>query len=76
MGGQVPLGTGIAFAEKYNETENLCIYDGRRCLDRCHEALNMAMTLKLPVIFVIENNGYVMGTSVARTSSKRALYAR
>lgn len=72
VGGQVPLGAGIAFAEKYNETGNLCITymgDGAARQGAFHEALNLAMTMKLPVIFVIENNGYAMGTSVARTSN-------
>ncbi|MBO3699799.1 pyruvate dehydrogenase (acetyl-transferring) E1 component subunit alpha [Roseivirga sp. E12] len=77
VGGQVPLGAGIAFAEKYNKTDNLCICmmgDGAVRQGAFHEALNMAMTWKLPVIFVIENNGYAMGTSVERTSNVRELY--
>lgn len=72
VGGQVPLGAGIAFAEKYNETGKLCIVymgDGAVRQGAFHEALNMAMTLKLPVLFAIENNGYAMGTSVKRTSN-------
>ena len=72
VGGQVPLGAGIAFAEKYKNTDNLCITymgDGAARQGAFHEALNLAMTMKLPVIFVIENNGYAMGTSVARTSN-------
>ncbi len=72
VGGQVPLGAGIAFAEKYKGTKNLCICfmgDGAVRQGAVHEAFNMAMTWKLPVIFVIENNGYAMGTSVARTSN-------
>jgi pyruvate dehydrogenase E1 component alpha subunit len=77
VGGQVPLGAGIAFAEKYNGTDNLCICmmgDGAVRQGAFHEALNMAMTWKLPVIFVIENNGYAMGTSVERTSNVKDLY--
>lgn len=77
VGGQVPLGAGIAFAEKFNKTDNLCICmmgDGAVRQGAFHEALNMAMTWKLPVIFVIENNGYAMGTSVERTSNVRELY--
>lgn len=77
MGGQVPLGAGIAFAEKYNKTGNVCICfmgDGAVRQGAFHEALNMAMTWKLPVIFVIENNGYAMGTSVQRTSNVTELY--
>ena len=72
VGGQIPLGAGIGFAEKYNGTDNLCICfmgDGAVRQGAFHEALNMAMTMKIPVIFVIENNGYAMGTSVARTSN-------
>lgn len=77
VGGQVPLGAGIAFAEKYNKTGNLCICymgDGAVRQGAFHEALNMAMLWKLPVIFVIENNGYAMGTSVQRTSNVHELY--
>ena len=77
VGGQVPLGAGIAFAEKYNKTKNLCMTylgDGAVRQGAFHEALNMAMTMKLPVIFVIENNGYAMGTSVKRTSNVTNLY--
>jgi len=77
VGAQVPMGAGIAFAEKYNETGNLCMTymgDGAVRQGAFHEALNMAMTWKLPVIFVIENNGYAMGTSVERTSNVTELY--
>jgi pyruvate dehydrogenase E1 component alpha subunit len=77
VGGQVPLGAGIALAEKYKNTGNVCICymgDGAVRQGAFHEALNMAMTWKLPVIFCIENNGYAMGTSVARTSNVTELY--
>ncbi|MFT6971876.1 MAG: pyruvate dehydrogenase E1 component alpha subunit [Roseivirga sp.] len=77
VGGQVPLGAGIAFAEKFNKTGNLCICmmgDGAVRQGAFHEALNMAMLWKLPVIFVIENNGYAMGTSVERSSNVTELY--
>jgi len=77
VGGQIPLGAGIAFAEKYNKTKNLCICfmgDGAVRQGAFHEALNLAMLWKLPVIFVIENNGYAMGTSVQRTSNVHELY--
>lgn len=77
VGGQIPLGAGIAFAEKYNKTDNLCICyfgDGAIRQGSFHETLNMAMSWKLPVIFVVENNGYAMGTSVARTSNVTELY--
>ena len=77
VGAQIPLGAGIAFAEKYKGTQNLCMCyfgDGAVRQGALHEAFNMAMTWKLPVIFVVENNGYAMGTSVARTSNVRELY--
>lgn len=77
VGGQIPLGAGIAFAEKYKGTKNLCICymgDGAVRQGAFHEAMNMAMTFKIPVIYVIENNGYAMGTSVQRTSNVTDLY--
>ena len=77
VGGQIPLGAGIAFAEKYNNTGNLCVCymgDGAVRQGAFHETLNMAMLWKLPVIFVIENNGYAMGTSVQRSSNVTELY--
>ncbi|TGE26616.1 pyruvate dehydrogenase (acetyl-transferring) E1 component subunit alpha [Hymenobacter metallicola] len=77
VGGQVPMGAGLAFAEKYNKTGNLCICymgDGAVRQGALHEAFNMAMLWKLPVIFVVENNGYAMGTSVQRTSNVTELY--
>ncbi len=77
VGGQIPLGVGIAFAEKYKKTNNLCITymgDGAVRQGAFHESLNLAMLYKLPVIFVIENNGYAMGTSVERSSNVTDLY--
>jgi pyruvate dehydrogenase E1 component alpha subunit len=77
VGGQIPLGVGIAFAEKYKKTNNLCITfmgDGAVRQGAFHEALNLAMLYQLPVIFVIENNGYAMGTSVKRSSNVTELY--
>ncbi len=77
VGGQIPLGAGIAFAEKFNKTKNVCMCymgDGAVRQGAFHEALNLAMLWKLPVIFVIENNGYAMGTSVRRTSNVTELY--
>src|SRR6187431_877313 len=77
VGAKVPLGAGIAFAEKYEKTGNLCICymgDGAVRQGAFHEALNLAMLWKLPVIFVIENNGYAMGTSVQRSSNVHELY--
>ena len=77
VGGQIPLGAGIAFAEKYQGTKNVTVCymgDGAVRQGAFHEALNMAMLWKLPVIFVIENNNYAMGTSVQRTSNVTNLY--
>ncbi|MBX7125631.1 MAG: pyruvate dehydrogenase (acetyl-transferring) E1 component subunit alpha [Cyclobacteriaceae bacterium] len=77
VGGQIPLGAGMAFAEKYLGTKNLAICfmgDGATRQGAFHETLNLAMLWKLPVIFVIENNGYAMGTSVKRTSNVTELY--
>jgi hypothetical protein len=77
VGAQVPLGAGIAFAEMYNNTGNLCICymgDGAVRQGALHEAFNMAMLWKLPVVFVVENNAYAMGTSVERTSNVTELY--
>ena len=77
VGGQIPLGAGIAFSEQYKGTDNVCITymgDGAVRQGAFHEALNMAMSMKLPVIFAIENNGYAMGTSVKRTSNVTELH--
>lgn len=77
VGGQIPLGAGIAFADKYNKSNRvtLCYMgDGAVRQGAFHEALNMAMTWKLPVIFIIENNQYAMGTSVERSSNVTELY--
>ena len=77
VGAQVPLGAGLGFAEKYNKTGNLSICymgDGAVRQGAFHEALNLAMLWKIPTIFVIENNGYAMGTSVKRTSNVTDLY--
>jgi pyruvate dehydrogenase E1 component alpha subunit len=77
VGGQIPLGAGMAFGDKYHETGavSLCYMgDGAVRQGAFHEALNMAMTWKLPVIFIIENNNYAMGTSVERTSNVSDLF--
>ncbi|MEQ8907160.1 pyruvate dehydrogenase (acetyl-transferring) E1 component subunit alpha [Ekhidna sp.] len=77
VGAQIPLGAGIGFAEQYKGTKSLCICymgDGAVRQGALHEAFNMAMTMKMPVIFVVENNGYAMGTSVKRTSNVTELY--
>ncbi|SFU31147.1 pyruvate dehydrogenase E1 component alpha subunit [Pustulibacterium marinum] len=72
VGGQIPLGAGLAFADKYFETGGvtLCYMgDGAVRQGSLHETFNMAMNWKLPVIFICENNGYAMGTSVERTAN-------
>lgn len=77
VGGQIPLGAGIAFAEQYKGTKNVtyCFMgDGAVRQGALHETFNMAMTWKLPVVFVIENNNYAMGTSVERTSNVHDLH--
>jgi pyruvate dehydrogenase E1 component alpha subunit len=72
VGAQIGIGTGIALAEKYKNTGLLCATmfgDGAARQGLLYEAGNMAMTWKLPVLYVCENNGYAMGTSVERTSN-------
>lgn len=77
VGAQIPIGTGIAFAEQYKGTDNLCVTmfgDGAARQGALYESFNMAMTWKLPVLYICENNGYAMGTSVERTSNVQDLY--
>lgn len=72
VGGQIALGAGIAFADKYRDEDNVtvCFFgDGAARQGILHETFNMAMNWKLPVIFIVENNNYAMGTSVKRTSN-------
>ena len=77
VGGQIPLGTGIAFGDKYFKRDNvtLCFLgDGAIRQGAFHESINLAALWKLPVIYIVENNGYAMGTSVARTTSQEELW--
>lgn len=72
VGGQIPLGAGLAFADKYfgRDAVTLTFFgDGAARQGSLHETMNMAMLWKLPVVFCVENNGYAMGTSVARTAN-------
>ena len=72
VGGQIPLGAGIAFADKYFKRDAVTLTfmgDGATRQGSLHETFNMAMNWKLPVVFCVENNGYAMGTSVARTAN-------
>lgn len=77
VGAQIGTGAGLAFAERYNGTQNvvLCFFgDGAARQGMLHETFNMAMLWDLPVVFICENNGYAMGTSVARTSKTLDIY--
>jgi pyruvate dehydrogenase E1 component alpha subunit len=72
VGGQIPLGAGLAFGDKYNNTGGVTMTyfgDGASRQGSLHEAFNMAMLWNLPVVFIVENNGYAMGTSVERTAN-------
>jgi pyruvate dehydrogenase E1 component alpha subunit len=76
---QVPLGTGIAFAHRYREDGKVCLTylgDGAVNQGQVYESFNMAALWKLPVVYVVENNKYGMGTSVERASARTDLYQR
>ena len=79
VGAQVPIGAGLAFKHKYSNDGGVSVAyfgDGAANQGQVYEAFNMAELWKLPVIFVIENNQYAMGTSVNRASSEDLLYKR
>lgn len=77
VGGHIPLGAGIALAEQYRGTDNVCLCffgDGAARQGALFETFNMAMLWKLPVIFICENNHYAMGTAVERSSNVTDIY--
>ena len=79
VGAQVPIGTGLAFAHKYRGDDGVCFAyfgDGAANQGQIAESFNMASLWKLPVVFIIENNKYGMGTSVERASATTQLYRR
>jgi pyruvate dehydrogenase E1 component alpha subunit len=79
VGGQVSLGTGLAFANKYRGNDNVSFTyfgDGAANQGQVYESFNMAQLWKLPAIYIIENNQYAMGTSIERSSSTTDLYQR
>ncbi len=79
VGAQVSLGAGLGFAHKYNNDGGVCVAyfgDGASNQGQVYESFNMAELWKLPIIFVIENNQYAMGTSVNRSSAEDQLYRR
>lgn len=77
VGGQIPLGAGLAFADKYFGRDAVTLTfmgDGATRQGSLHETFNLAMLWKLPVVFIVENNGYAMGTSVARTANHTKIW--
>lgn len=79
VGAGISLGTGIALAEKYRNTNNICLNymgDGASLQGAFYESLNLAMTWKLPVVYIIENNKYGMGTSIERVTNVPELYEK
>jgi pyruvate dehydrogenase E1 component alpha subunit len=79
VGAQVSLGAGIAFANRYRKDGKVCLTyfgDGAANQGQVYESFNMASLWKLPVVFIIENNQYAMGTSVQRSSAETHLHKR
>lgn len=79
VGGQVPLGTGLAFANRYRDNGKVSFTyfgDGATNQGQVYESFNMAQLWSLPIVYIIENNQYAMGTSIERSSSETHLYKR
>ena len=79
VGAQVPLGAGLAMSDWYKGNDNVTFTyfgDGAANQGQVYETYNMAELWKLPVIFVIENNGYAMGTSMKRSTKSTTFYGR
>jgi pyruvate dehydrogenase E1 component subunit alpha len=79
VGASVPLGAGLAFANTYRGNDHVCLCffgDGAANQGQVYETFNMAELWRLPIVFIIENNKYAMGTSIERSSSTTDLYQR
>src|ERR1700759_4022345 len=79
VGSQVSLGTGIGFANRYRKNGRVCLTyfgDGAANQGQVYESFNMAALWKLPVVFIVENNQYAMGTAIQRSTSETHLYKR
>jgi len=79
VGAQIPLGTGLAWSQKYLKTGNVTFAymgDGAANQGQCNESYNLAAVHKLPIVYVVENNRYAMGTAIERASATKEFYHR
>jgi len=79
VGAHIPIGTGLAFAHAYRQEDGVCLTyfgDGASNQGQVYEAFNMAALWKLPVVYIIENNHYAMGTSVERSAAQNEFFKR